>query len=277
MQLSYLISLLLALPCHSILILLPLYLYPDEKASAWSAINNTIAAKPDVDWQIIVNPESGPGSYPPDSNYITALALLNSYPNVLTLGYVATGYTKTAYQTSRAIGESSAYIPECLPAHKTLTSQIDTYAKWATYTKADIAVGGIFFDETNNTAANEVYSYYKKAGDYAHSKIASAQVVLNPGAPAPVELFDYAETVVQFEDPYSKYKDLATIKNLPKGTKPKTAIIVHSTPSNADVGPLVKNMVAQGIEAVYFGADCCYNSFDGTLLSEVADGVLGEA
>ncbi|KAL8867950.1 MAG: hypothetical protein Q9174_005322 [Haloplaca sp. 1 TL-2023] len=113
-------------------------------ASAWSNITAAIDANPEVDWQIIVNPNSGPGtSSPPDANYIDAISKLNSFQNVATLGYIATGYTQVPYTT--------------------VASQIDIYAQWADYDAANISVSGIFFDEANNTAANDVYEYYQQA------------------------------------------------------------------------------------------------------------------
>ncbi|KAI4269950.1 MAG: hypothetical protein L6R38_007282 [Xanthoria sp. 2 TBL-2021] len=256
MLLTCIISLILSLPCHSLFIQVPLYLYPGTSASAWSNVTASIAANPQVQWQVIVNPNSGPGTYPPDANYITALSKLNSYRNVVTIGYVATNYTRTPYAT--------------------LTSQIDVYAKWATYTNANISVAGIFFDEVNNTAASAVYTYYKRAADYAYAKVPSAvtPVIFNPGAPAPVRLFDYADTIVQYENPFSAYQDVATIGTFQPGFNDQTAVIVHSTPSTANVNTLVHSMVQQGIQAVYFGVDCCYNVFSGQLLSSLASAVL---
>ncbi|KAL8964638.1 MAG: hypothetical protein Q9183_004316, partial [Haloplaca sp. 2 TL-2023] len=223
MQLIYLLSLLLALPCHSLVILVPLYLYPDTSASAWSNITAAIAANPQVDWQIIVNPNSGPGtSSPPDANYITAISKLNSFSNVLTVGYIATGYTQVPYTS--------------------LTTQIDLYAQWAEYNAANISVSGIFFDEASNTAANDVYEYYQQAADYVYSNIPSTVtpiVILNPGAPAPAQLFDHADTIVQYENAFSSYKDESTIDSFAPGFNEQTAIIVHSTPSTADINSLV--------------------------------------
>ncbi|CAL8581170.1 hypothetical protein XPA_006873 [Xanthoria parietina] len=256
MYLAWLISLIFVLPCHSLFILLPLYLYPGTSASAWSNVTATIAANPTVQWQVIVNPNSGPGTYPPDANYIAALSKLNSYRNVVTLGYVATNYGRIPYAT--------------------LTSQIDLYARWATYTQANIAVDGVFFDEVNNTAASAVYTYYRRAAAYVTTKIPSdvTPVVFNPGASTPAQLFDYADTVVQFENPFSAYQDGATIGTFQPGFNDQTAIIVHSTPSTADLKSLVRTMVQQGIQAVYFGVDCCYNVFSGQLLSALASAVL---
>ncbi|KAL8724088.1 MAG: hypothetical protein Q9166_008139 [cf. Caloplaca sp. 2 TL-2023] len=256
MQLSYLITLSLALPIHSIFVLLPLYLYPDTSASAWSNVTAAIAANPNVQWQIIVNPNSGPGTYPPDTNYVAGLSKLNSYANVITLGYVATNYTSVPYST--------------------LTSQMDVYARWATYTQANISVGGIFFDEVNNTAASAVYTYYKRAADYAYTNIPSAvtPVIFNPGLPAPAQLFDYADTIVQFENPLAAYQDITTINTFRPGFNDQTGVIVYNTPSTTDIQSRVRTMVQQGIQAVYFGVDCCYHVFSSQLLASLASAVL---
>ncbi|KAL8786440.1 MAG: hypothetical protein Q9213_002756 [Squamulea squamosa] len=257
MQLSHYLSfLLLILPCHSLFVLVPLYLYPDTSASAWSNVTAAIAANPKVQWQVIVNPNSGPGVYPPDANYIAGLSKLNSYPNVITLGYVATNYTRVPYTT--------------------LASQIDVYAKWATYTTANISVGGIFFDEVNNTASNNVYAYYKKVADYAYAKVPSTvtPVIFNPGARAPAQLFDYADTILQYENAFSSYKDVTTINTFQPGFNAQTAIVIYNTPSTADIKSSVHTMVQQGIQAVYYGVDCCYHVFSGQLLSQLASAVL---
>ncbi|KAI4180070.1 MAG: hypothetical protein LQ346_007064 [Caloplaca aetnensis] len=252
---SFFISLLLALPCQSLLILVPLYVYPDVSASAWSNVTNTIAANPQVQWQIIVNPNSGPGTYPPDANYVAGLAKLNSYANVATLGYVATNYTRIPYAT--------------------LTAQIDVYARWATYTGANIAVDGIFFDEVLNTATSAVYTYYQRAADYAYAKIPSAvtPVIFNPGAVAPAQLFNYADTIVQYENAFSLYQDVTTINKFQAGYNDQTAIVIYNTPSTANIQSLVHSMVQQGIQSVYFGIDCCYHVFNGQLLSSLASAV----
>lgn len=73
-------------------ILLPLYIYPLQ--GAWDFVTTAVAKYPDVPFNIIVNPNSGPGvtdDYP-ESDYIDAVASLNVYPNVNLLGYVDTAY-----------------------------------------------------------------------------------------------------------------------------------------------------------------------------------------
>ena len=181
MQLSYLIPLLLAISARSFFVLVPLYRYPGNSASTWSNVTAAIAANPQVNWQIIVNPSSGPGTYPPDANYIAGVSKINSYPNAVILGYVDTGFKRVSYST--------------------LKSRIDIWAKWSTYTAANIAIDGIFFDDVSSDANSATYSYYQQAAAYAYSTIPSdtTPVVFNPGTKTPDQLFAYADTIIQYE------------------------------------------------------------------------------
>ena len=240
-------------------ILLPVYLYPGTSASAWSNITDVIGAYPKVKWQVIVNPNSGPGTTggsPSDPNYITAIAKLNSYNNVQTLGYVDTNFTKRAYSA--------------------VTTDIDTYASWFSYTNANISIAGIFFDDVNNTATNSVYTYMHNASAYAYATVPSdvTPVVFNPGSLAPTQLFSYCDTIVEFEDTFANYKNATTIRTIPSGYRDQSAIIVNETPvKTANIPSLVHTIAYYGIEAVYFSADCCYNAFDKTLLTALAAAV----
>ncbi|KAK4695269.1 hypothetical protein P7C71_g2461, partial [Lecanoromycetidae sp. Uapishka_2] len=255
MQLSYIIPLLLAIPARSLFVLVPLYLYPGNSASAWSNVTAAIAANPHVDWQIIINPNSGPGTYPPDANYIAGVSKINSYPNAVTLGYVDTGFTQISYST--------------------LESQVDTWANWSTYTAANIAIHGIFFDDVSDDASSSSYNYYQQAAAYAHSTMPSkpAPVVFNPGTTAPDQLFAYADTIVQYEGQLSTYKDTATISTFNQAFDQQTAIVIYDTTTTANVKTYVHDMAVNGIEAVYFGVDCCYGVFSLDLLNLVASAV----
>lgn len=257
-SLSLLTTFLLALPTHSLFILLPLYVYPDSSATAWSNATAAIHAYPNVQWQVIVNPDSGPGttaSSPSDANFITGISKLNSYPNVKTLGYVDTKYTSRAYSA--------------------VVSDIDVYASWAGYADADISIDGIFFDDVNNTASDAIYTYMDNAAAYARTTVPSSvtPIVFNPGSLAPTTLFDYCDTMVEFENEFSAYENDKTIATIPGADRDRSAILVYSTPGTANVQSLVHTMAEDGVEGVFFGSDCCYNSFDATLLMELAAAV----
>ena len=240
-------------------IILPLYLYPGDSASAWDTVTSTISSNPSVQWLVIVNPNSGPGttSFPTDANIIAGIAKLNSYPNVKTIGYVNTDYT-----------------------HKSLSdvnAEVDVYAKWASYSGGggNIGIQGIYFDCTSSDTTSAMYSYYQSVAQHARSSIPSAHVAFNPGTIAPTQYFSYCDTMVEFEASYADYQSQNPIQKIPEEFRAKTALQVYSTPEGTDVGGLVQTMAQDGVEAVYFGVDCCYKVFSGTLLKNLAEAIVG--
>lgn len=255
--LSILTPLLLAIPTSSLTILLPLYLYPGPNATAWTDVTATIASHPAVQFDVVVNPNSGPGtsSYPTDPNVISGIAALNSYPNVKTVGYVET------WHGTRDVGAVNA--------------EVDVYAKWAGYGDANIAIGGIYFDDVSSEQSSAMYAYYESVARHAREAMpgAATRVVFNPGYRAPVQLFAYADTIVEFEDSYANYLSEGIIAQIPEGVREKSAIQIYSTPEGADVRGLVATMVQSGIGAVYFGEDCCYKVWSQTLLRDMAEAV----
>jgi len=246
-----------ALPTSSLFILLPLYVYPTSDASAWSPVTSAIAAYPSVQWQIIINPDSGPGSSQyPDSNYIAGISELNGYGNVQTLGYVDTAHA------TRALAD--------------VESDINVYAGWADYTGANIGVDGIFFDDATTGTTDADYTYMHSASSYAYDKIPTdtTYVVFNPGTLSPTRYFNYADTIVEFEGTYANYAGQTTIDTFPDGYLDQSAILIHDTPTTAtNIGSLVSTMIANGINATYFTYDCCYNSLSSTLLNQLASAI----
>ncbi|KAK4694994.1 hypothetical protein P7C71_g2672, partial [Lecanoromycetidae sp. Uapishka_2] len=242
---NLLTPLLFTVPSSSLFILLPLYEYPGSSASAWANVTAAVAAYPDVQWQVIINPDSGPGtspnSYPTDANYITGISKLNSYPNVITLGYVDTGFTNTPYTE--------------------VVSNISTYAYWASYTEANISIGGIFLDDVSNSGAKAALTYYHNASAYAYKCVPSdvTPVVFNPGSLGPNALFSYCDTMVEFESPLSSYNNTnaTTIKTLPTAYLSQSAIIIYDTTSATDVQGLVHTMSQYDIGAVYLDPGAC--------------------
>ncbi|KAL8728276.1 MAG: hypothetical protein Q9166_005517 [cf. Caloplaca sp. 2 TL-2023] len=253
---TLLTPLLLAIPFSSSLnILLPLYLYPGPDASAWSDVFSTISSHPSVQFEVVVNPNSGPGttSYPTDPNIIAGIAKLNSYPNVHTVGYVLTGHG------SRDMA--------------TINADVDVYAKWASYEDADIHIGGIYLDEVSSEATSANYAYYQSVAAHARSSIPASHVVFNPGYRAPQQLFAYCDTMVEFEDSLANYQSQGILQQIPDGFKGQSAVQIYDTPEGADVGGLIEEMAQAGLGAVYFGRDCCYKVWSKELLQEMADAV----
>lgn len=99
-------------------------------------------------------------------------------------------------------------------------------------------------------------------------------MVLNPGAPAPAPLFRYADTVVEYEGPLQSYRNGTTIDTFTQGYNAQAAVVIHTTTDTAAVRSQVHTMAQRGVQAVYYGVDCCYHLFSASLLSLVASAVL---
>ena len=127
-------------------ILVPLYVYPAP--GAWDPVLTayatniplflcysqltigSIESHPDLNFTIVVNPASGPGSGSgPDANYTREIPRLNAHANVRTVGYVSTDYTK------RDIGS--------------ILNDITVYSGWSENATVNaLGMRGIFLDET---------------------------------------------------------------------------------------------------------------------------------
>lgn len=87
-------------------VLVPLYIYPFP--TAWDPLYVAADSHPELDFFVVVNPNSGPGSdILPDANYIEALARLTAAPNVKVIGYVHCSYGKRLLD--ELVAEVSAY------------------------------------------------------------------------------------------------------------------------------------------------------------------------
>ncbi|KAI4223712.1 MAG: hypothetical protein L6R36_005208 [Xanthoria steineri] len=251
-----LLLLLLSPLASAIDILLPLYLYPDDSATAWSPIFQTISTHPTTTFQIVINPNSGPGtpSLLTDANLITGISKLNAYPNVRTLGYVLTGYGKR---------DNTA-----------VTADVDVYAHWSAAPEgADIHLDGIYFDEVSNDATQSNYDRMASFSRHARESIGGATVVFNPGYRAPEPLFASCDLMVEFEHPLADYKAEGVLGQIPPAFAGKSAVQILETPTTAgtDVSGLVAAMEEQGLGAFFFGTDCCYKVWERGLLEAMAD------
>lgn len=257
MRLHHLLTSLFVLPSYSLYILLPLYIYPED--GSWAPLINAVTAHPAVDFQIIINPDSGPGaSQYPDPGYIAGIAQLNQFPNTQLLGYVHTSYAARPYAD--------------------VTADINVYAGWANYTAADISLGGIFFDEVTASTNRVQKQYMKNISSYARSQIGNYPfnniIVFNPGEVIDKSYFAYCDTIVEFEDTYSNYQGQATINTFQPLYHQDTAIIINEVSvDKKTVKSLVQTMQVNGIGGVYLTSDCCYNSFNTTLLNALTAAV----
>jgi len=106
---------------------------------------------PGLTFIIVINPHSGPGAIAePDANYTREIPRLNSYTNVRTIGYVATGYAKR---------ELAAVLRD-----------ITTYSAWSKNATSGLGVQGIFFDETPSQYEPSIAEFLETA----HAAVRSA-------------------------------------------------------------------------------------------------------
>ncbi|KAL2820270.1 Spherulation-specific family 4 [Aspergillus granulosus] len=283
-------------------VILPLYTWPSD--SAWDPVYNALAAYPDVEFYVIVNPNSGPGdSSPPASEYIAGVTALNSYPNVHTLGYVRTNYT------NRDIHD--------------VKEDIDIYSQWASYSASTrtrtlkprsacsdentstatpsipstpsnpnpgIALSGIFFDEAPHSSSTPELSYMQDVAAYVQSKpanfnfnsnssSATPTVIFNPGTTHAPEYFNYATHIVDFESPYSVWQERNSggagfaVDGVDSGDYSQSAIIINSVPEDVDYGSVIDAVVEKGIALMYLTNDFDYKRTDS--VGKVAAAIVG--
>ncbi|KAL0943574.1 uncharacterized protein CTRU02_201460 [Colletotrichum truncatum] len=212
-------------------ILLPLYVYPINDLQKpydgtvdWKATIAAIDAHPDLTFNVIINPNSGP----PFANeagtkidWAKWIGQINQRPNAVTLGYISTLGTVQPQPRSISI----------------VTQGVDTYASWTTANDWDgiswnISINGIFFDEVNTDPSH--LQYYTQISNYAKS--ATGTVVLNPGVavnPASSSLYNVADAILSIETCYTADQN-APQDRCPRNTyTPFTPASLNSLPSNA--------------------------------------------
>ncbi|KAF1992691.1 hypothetical protein P154DRAFT_625923 [Amniculicola lignicola CBS 123094] len=121
-------------------ILLPLYIFPDP--GCWDPLYQAITSNPDLQFIIIVNPNSGPGSPPwwPNPDYVRDIPKLNAQANVKTVGYVRIDYGRKPIEE--------------------VFEDIKKYGEWSKdFETTGLGVEGVFFDETPNkySEGNKAY------------------------------------------------------------------------------------------------------------------------
>ncbi|KAL4999830.1 Spherulation-specific family 4 [Aspergillus recurvatus] len=171
-------------------VIFPLYIYP-ETDSTWAPLYNAISTHTNLEFLVVINPSSGPGnSSTPDEAYQTAIRQLNTYPNVQKVGYVRTNYSK------RNVSE--------------VLDEVATYAGWQEQS-ADLAMTGIFFDESPHQYAAETVEYLERinAAVKSASGIEGEKTIIhNPGSIPDSQLaLDTTSITVVFEQSFAHYKN----------------------------------------------------------------------
>lgn len=103
-----------------------------------------ITTHPDIEFVVVVNPNSGPGgSALPSHDYIREVPKLNEHDNVTTVGYVLINY--------------------CRRPLDDVFNDIDTYAGWVNE-NSTLGLKGILVDETPNHYTKARAAYLEAVG-----------------------------------------------------------------------------------------------------------------
>ena len=191
-------------------VLLPLYLYPYNETS-WSNITASITAHPNLNFQIIVAPNLA--NVFPDKNYEVALDGLNSFTNVVTLGYVPIS---------------------CIHRDLDLVlADIDCYAAWPTHTNPNIAVQGIFFDETTSALTEETWAYMSNITTFAKEALGPGRqhISFNPGVAVDRAFYDLADTVNVFENEWAAF-NISVLTSTPSDLLERSTYLIHDFPDD---------------------------------------------
>ena len=97
-------------------------------------------------------------------------------------------------------------------------------------------------------------------------------MVFNPGILTDTSYFSDADFIVEFEDGYSSFSATKTPLTIPQQLRARSAILVHDTPTSADLGEIAKTVAGDGVGMLYLSSDCCWNGVGliGALASAVA-------
>ena len=183
-------------------ILLPLYIYP--LPGAWDPLFTAAKANPDVTFQAVINPWTGPGAGDcPDASYINATSYLNSIPNIKTLGYV-----HTAAQWD--CGPDADWIRPCTQPLSALEANITKYQNWptsdcSTNNADDVHIDGIFFDEAPDYA--NCTSYMSNITAFAKKTLTHGgnTVLFNAGVQVDAAYWSIADYINVFENTEAVY------------------------------------------------------------------------
>ncbi|OQO00890.1 hypothetical protein B0A48_13577 [Cryoendolithus antarcticus] len=171
-------------------VIVPLYIYP-LNAGTWEPLHKAIADHPDLQFIVVINPNSGPGKPPaPDESYAQELPKLNARPNVTTVGYVRTKYCK------RTIDE--------------VYEEVKVYAGWSEDgEQSGIFVQGVFMDEVPNHHSEHVENYLNDLTTKIKENpgiLGKKLVIHNPGTiPDEALTNTRPDLTAVFEESYARY------------------------------------------------------------------------
>ncbi|PSR74602.1 Spherulation-specific family 4, partial [Coniella lustricola] len=204
-------------------ILLPLYVYP--VAGAWDPVYAAIAANPTLQFQVVINPSSGPGvpaaqngsdAIGYDDNWINATATVNSFANARTFGYVHLLNGQSPLDQVQA--------------------NLSTWRAWGNASniagQRNASIHGVFFDET----PDNMTAYMANVTQLAHATLdndddnttSTINTIFNVGKAAlDNAYFALADHVIVCEIAAENYSTSVPTANVPAEFASRAAILVY--------------------------------------------------
>lgn len=219
-------------------IAIPLYIYP--ALDAWTTLFDIIQKFPGIEFHLIINPANGPGGTIPDSNYISQVDRLNSFPNALVFGYVHVSWAKR--ELSHVL------------------SDIDVWSQWANTKDHDMHVDGIFVDEAPSDL--DELQYMARIYQHVKQKLQDGGVWTNPGVAIDQAFYDVADLVNSHENTYVGWLSLQQEVMV----KLKSTTMIHSfSGSPAELKSLTDLVSRLGYRSALITTSNCYTSFSDLL------------
>ncbi len=210
-------------------ILIPLYIYPDER---WQNLIEIQKRYPNAEITAIINPSKNGHFREKDSNYAKGIQDLIS-ANIKVIGYV---YTKYANRDSQEI--------------------IDDIEAWSQMYKDD-GVSGIFFDEVTTNSSD--FDYYKNLSDETKAKGLNF-IVLNPGITTDQSYIDsgIADVVISYENPHEKLLSNPPSSYNTPTSKTELSLLIYKMEDNS-----VDNLIGFAREHTFGYIYLTEDGFDG--------------
>jgi len=164
----------------------PAYFYPSSPYTLWYQARDAYPAVSVV----IANVNSGPGTSPPDSNYVTVIKSLHDQ-GILVLGYIDSNYGAVPLSTR--------------------TAQVDNWYSWyADSNTSDMVyehnIDGVFVDQVASNPGTTEQSNLASLRDHVKGKLDANNrywgpriVVFNPGTEANVSVYDRCDIIMDKE------------------------------------------------------------------------------
>ncbi len=184
-------------------ILLPLYSYPnwyDRDKYLWKQV---VAAAKKVTIVAIINPNNGPDSTPPNTDYQQGIKDLNR-AGIKMVGYVPSNYANRDLQAVKA--------------------DVDLYVKY-------FQVDGIFVDEMSSD--REKADYYQQLYRYIKAKSPQYLTIVNPGTVIDEAWIDrpVADLTVLLENNLQAWENYRPPAYVKKYSPQHFAALIHTTPN----------------------------------------------